>query len=262
MREKMINLKKRLQDNDFSLGSWITLGHTSIAEIMAKAGFDWLAVDMEHSSLTLDQAQQLILVIGLCGAVPLVRVGENNPHLIKRVMDAGAYGVIVPTVNTEEDAQKAVNAVKYAPIGKRSVGLARAQGYGLEFEKYKRWVNKESVVIVQIEHIEAVDNLDDILDVDGIDAFIVGPYDLSASIGIPGEFNDLRFKQALKRIKETAKNHNITAGFHVAAPDVKQVENKIEEGYKFIGFSFDALMLGTICKEMIAKIRAGIKRRV
>lgn len=256
----MINLKKYLQNNEFSLGAWVSLGHTSIAEIMAKAGFDWLVVDMEHSSLTLSQVQQLIQVIQLCQVVPLVRVGENNPLIIKRVMDAGAYGVLVPMVNTKEDAIRAVNAVKYPPIGTRGVGLARAQGYGLEFEKYKKWVNKESIVIVQIEHIDAVNNLDDILDIDGIDAFIVGPYDLSASIGIPGEFNDARFRQAIKRIKETAKRHTVTAGFHVVAPDAAQVELKRKEGYAFIGFSLDVLLLGIMCKENISMIRDGVKR--
>src|SRR3990172_12592200 len=124
----MVNLKEKLKQNKLTIGSWITIGNSSIAEIMAKAGFDWLTVDMEHSAITLHQAQQLIQIIELSGVVPLVRVGENSPNLIKRVMDAGAYGVIVPMVNSKEDAEKAVNAVKYPPVGNRGVGLARAQG--------------------------------------------------------------------------------------------------------------------------------------
>ena len=103
----MVNLKLKLKQNKLTIGSWITLGHPSIAEIMARAGFDWLTVDMEHSAITLQQAQQLIQVIELCGVIPLVRVGENNSNLIKRGMDAGAHGVIVPMVNTKEDAIKA-----------------------------------------------------------------------------------------------------------------------------------------------------------
>ena len=121
-------LKTKLKNNELTIGSWITLGNSSVAEIMAQAGFEWLTIDMEHSVITLDIAQQLIQVIGGYGVVPLVRVGENNPNLIKRVMDAGAYGVIVP-INTKEDAKAAVNAVKYPPIGTRGVGLARVQGY-------------------------------------------------------------------------------------------------------------------------------------
>src|SRR3990172_4566597 len=108
----MVNLKEKLKQNKLTIGSWITIGNSSIAEIMAKSGFDWLTVDMEHSAITLHQAQQLIQVIELCGVLPLVRVDENNPTLIKRVMDAGAHGVIVPMVNTKEEANNAVNAVK------------------------------------------------------------------------------------------------------------------------------------------------------
>ena len=197
----MRSLKTKLENHALTIGSWITLGHPSIAEIMANAGFDWLTIDMEHSAITLDLAQQLIQVIGLCGVVPLVRVGENNPTIIKRVMDAGSHGVIVPMVNSKDDAINAVNAVKYPPAGKRGVGLARAQGYGTTFEKYKEWVDRDSIVIVQIEHIKAVDNLEGILSVDGVDGFIVGSYDLSGSLGIPGEFENPKVIEALDEIQ-------------------------------------------------------------
>lgn len=255
----MKSLKKRLKDRDLTIGSWITLGHTAIVEIMAKAGFDWLVVDIEHSAITLHQAQQLIQVIDLCGVTPLVRVGENSPTIIKRIMDAGSHGVIVPMVNAKDDAIKAVNAVKYPPIGTRGVGLARAQGYGLEFEKYKKWVNKESIVIVQIEHIKAVENMDEILGVDGVDGFIVGPYDLSASIGKPGEFDHPEVKQALKEIKECSKRHSAIPGFHVIPPDASEVDKKIKEGYEFIGFSLDTLFLGIKCREEFSKIKEKIR---
>lgn len=138
----MKSLKTKFVRREITIGSWITIGHQAVAEIMAGAGFDWLTVDMEHSAITLDIAQQLIQTIDLCGCIPLVRVGENNANLIKRVMDAGAYGVIIPMVNTKEDAERAVDAVKYPPIGKRGVGLARAQKYGLGFEEYKKWLEK------------------------------------------------------------------------------------------------------------------------
>ena len=130
-------LKKKFEKKSISIGSWITLAHPAIAEIMAKSGFDWLTIDMEHSAITLSEAQNLIQVIELCQVTPLVRVSENDPTLIKRVMDAGAHGVIVPMVNTVAEAEAAVSAVKYPPVGIRGVGLARAQGYGLEFKKYK-----------------------------------------------------------------------------------------------------------------------------
>lgn len=255
----MKTLKDRLRNKELTIGSWVTIGDTSIAEIMAKAGFDWLVVDMEHSAITLSQAQDLIRVIELSGVTPLVRVEENNEALIKRVMDAGAAGVVVPMVNTPRDAERAVNAVKYPPKGKRGVGLARAQGYGLEFKKYKEWVNKESIVMIQIEHIEAVNNLEDILSIDDIDGFIVGPYDLSASIGKPGDLDNPRLLDIQKRILKIAKNYRVVTGFHVTTPDPAEATKKIREGYKFIGFSLDTLFLGSQCRNGLAKIRKNIK---
>jgi len=252
-------LKNALSTSKVTIGSWITLAHPAIAEIMAKAGFDWLTIDMEHSAITLYQAQQLIQIVELCDVTPLVRVGENNPNLIKRVMDAGAHGVIVPMVNNKDDAIRAVNAVKYPPKGTRGVGLARAQGYGLEFEKYRKWVNKESIVIIQIEHIEAVDNLEEILSVQDIDGFIVGPYDLSASMGIPGEFEHPQVIEVLNRIMEVSQNYNVVLGFHVIPPDAEEVLKKINEGYRFIGFSLDTLFLGAKCKKELLKIKNRIE---
>lgn len=248
-------LKSSLKRNHVTVGSWLTLAHPSIAEIMAKSGFDWLAVDMEHSAITISQAQQLIIVIQLCGVTPLVRVGENTPLLIKRAMDSGAFGVIVPMVNSREDAQRAVEAVKYPPLGTRGVGLARAQGYGMEFNAYKKWLNKNSIVIVQIEHIRAIDNLEDILKVSGVDSFIVGPYDLSASLGHPGEFNKREVKDALKKVERISRLLNIPAGFHVVEPDTAALRRKIKEGYKFLAFSLDTLLLGRFCQESLRKIK-------
>lgn len=249
------SLKKCLNSGCLTVGSWVTIGHPSITEIMAKAGFDWLTVDMEHSAITLHQAQQLIQIIELSGVTPLVRVGENDANLIKRVMDAGAHGVIVPMVNSEEDAIKAVRAVKYPPLGARGVGLARAQGYGFEFERYKEWAKKESVVIVQVEHIDAVNNLEKILSVDGVDAFIVGPYDLSGSMGRPGEFGHPDVVQALERVTEVSSKYDVAAGFHVISPSAEEVVKRINEGYKFVGFSLDTLFLGTKCREEFSKLK-------
>lgn len=251
------NLKEKLKNNKLSVGSWITLRDPAIAEIMSGRGFDWLAVDMEHSVITLDKAQELIRVIGLCKVVPLVRVAENNPVIIKRVMDAGACGVIVPMVNTLGDAQRAVEAVKYPPLGKRGVGLARAQGYGMAFEDYKKWVNRQSIVIVQIEHIEAVDNLDKILSLEHVDGFIVGPYDLSASLGIPGDFKNKKVIKAISSVIRLAKKYNKPAGFHVIQPESKEVFKRIREGYRFIGFSLDTLFLGNKCETELRKLKYG-----
>ena len=255
---KTDNLKKKLKRGEITLGSWITLGNTSIAEIMAKAGFEWLVVDMEHSVITLDIAQQLIQVIEGCGVVPLVRVGENDATVIKRVMDAGAYGVIVPMVNTRKQAEAAVNAVKYPPFGTRGVGLARAQGYGSSFEEYKKWLDKESIVIIQIEHIDAVKNLEEILAVKGVDGCIIGPYDLSGSLGIPGNFEHDDVATALKKVEKTCAEKKISLGYHVIQPDYNLVLEKIAKGYSFMAFSLDILFMGNSCREQINKLKESL----
>ena len=248
-------LKTKLQNNQLTIGSWITLGSTNIAEIMAQAGFEWLTIDMEHSVITIDIAQKLIQVIDGCGVVPLVRVGENNPNLIKRVMDAGAYGVIVPMVNTREQAEAAVNAVKYPPIGTRGVGLARAQGYGFDFDDYAATVNDESVVIIQVEHIDSVNNLEDILSVEGVDGCIIGPYDLSGSLGVPGNFTHPDVLAALERVESVCEKMNVPLGMHVIEPNHGLVVDKIKKGYTFIAFSLDSLILGTSCREQLILMR-------
>ncbi|MDO8581181.1 MAG: aldolase/citrate lyase family protein [Candidatus Omnitrophota bacterium] len=252
---KNFTLKQKIKNSELTIGSWITTNSPNIAEVMLKSHFDWLTIDVEHSALTIGDVQHLVRVIELSGTPALVRVGENNENLIKRVMDTGATGVIVPMVNTKEDALKAVKAAKYPPVGTRGVGLARAQGYGLEFGKYKNWVNQESIVVIQIEHIEAVNNIEDILQVPGLDAFIVGPYDLSASLGVPGEFEDPRVINALKKVIEASKRFKIPAGFHVIPPDVQAMTRKIDEGYRFVAFSLDTLILGEACQKAMAGLR-------
>jgi len=253
----MVNLKKRLQNRDLTIGSWITIDSPVVAEIMARAGFDWLVVDMEHSAITLDGAQNLIRTIDLCGIPPLVRVGHNQPNLIKRVMDAGAHGVIVPMVNSRKEAEQAVASVKYPPRGFRGVGLARAQNYGADFEGYRAWNEDNSLVIVQVEHIEAVKNLTDILAVPGVDGFIVGPYDLSGSLGVPGQFDHPDVLKALQRIKEVTAEQKALAGFHVIPPEPSALQEKKEEGYRFIAFSLDILYLGQSCRQALSALKKG-----
>lgn len=222
-----------------------------VTEIMAHAGFEWLVIDMEHTAITEAEAFHMIQVISLSGNTPLIRVGKNDELLIKRCMDSGAHGVIVPMVLTKEDAEKAVSYVKYPLLGKRGVGLFRAQNYGLSFSEYKDWVEKNSIVIVQIEHIQAVENLEDIMSVDGVDGFIVGPYDLSASMGYPGEFSRKEVKQALNLVKGFMNKSDKPGGYHIVHSDPKQLQLKINEGYRFIAYGVDMIFFAeTIEKEL------------
>ena len=237
----------------FTVGSWITIAHPAIAEIMAKAGFDWLAVDLEHSVITIREAEELIRIIDLCGVVPLVRLTSNDANQIKRVMDAGSHGVIVPMVTSALDAITAIEAVKYPPIGKRGVGLARAHDYGEAFSDYWSWQERSSLVIVQIEHIDAVKNLEEILSVEGVNGYIVGPYDLSASMGIPGQFDHDDFKKAMAEIKRVTTKLKAVGGIHIIEPDPNQLSQKISEGYKFIAYSLDIRMLADACTAGLKK---------
>jgi len=201
-----MSIKSKLRNKELTIGSWITIGNTSIAEILANAGYDWLVVDLEHTTISLEQAGELIRTIELAGVSPLVRLTNNDENQIKRVMDAGAHGIVVPMVKSADDAKYAVAATRYPPLGNRGVGLARAQGYGTSFREYLSWqsdIDEGPVVVVQIEHINAVENLTEILRVEGVDAFIIGPYDLSCSMGIPGEFDNPQFTDVMKNIIET-----------------------------------------------------------
>jgi len=250
----MKSFKQKLKGSKFILGSWMTLGVPAIAEIMVKRGFEWLAIDMEHTSITFSQAEELIRVIDLAGSVPLVRVSENNPVAIKRVMDSGAYGVIVPMVNSSQDAFRAVSSVRYPPQGERGVGLFRAQGYGLDFEQYKKWLTEESVVVVQIEHIKAIENLEEILAVEGVDASIIGPYDLSASMGYPGDYERKEVKRAVERYQNVCRKLNKPAGYHVVPSDANMLKEKIDQGFIFLAFGVDTIFLGSNIKQQLAKL--------
>lgn len=241
--------------NSIEIGSWITLNHTSIAEIMADAGFDWLCVDLEHSVIDYFEAQQLITVIQSKGLKAYVRVGENNARIIKRVLDAGADGIIVPSVNSRQDAIKAVESVKYPPDGKRGVGLARAQNYGFGFEEYRDKKAQEIKLIVQIEHIQAINELEEIIKTDGIDGTFIGPYDLSGSMGKPGDYFSEDVKEAILKYEEIAKKYNKLIGFHVIEPNYNLVLEKIKNGYNFIAFSLDTLFLGSVVKNQMEIIK-------
>ena len=240
---KPLRLKDKLQSGQLTLGSWITLGHPAIAEILARIGFDWLVVDLEHSTISLEQAGELIRVIELSGVAPLVRLTSNDENQIKRIMDAGAHGIVVPMVNSAEDARSAVSATRYAPHGTRGVGLARAQGYGVDFQDYMEWQKNSPVVIVQIEHKAALANLEEILSVPGVDGYLIGPYDLSCSMGIPGEFSHPDMIENLNLIRAAGQKLNVPGGLHIVEPDVDSLSKCIAGGNRFIAYSVDIRML-------------------
>ena len=256
MRE---TVKHALRDRKLTIGSWVTFPEPNVAEVMAQAGFDWLTIDMEHSSIELETAQRLIQVIDLSGGVPLVRLPAIEPWMIKRLMDAGAHGVIGPMVNTAEDARRLVGSMRYPPEGFRGVGLARAQGYGFSFEEYREKNNALAIAIAQVEHKDGVENLEAILEVDGIDAVFIGPYDLSASLGIAGKFDHPDMRVAYNRILSVCREHEVTAGIHVVHPSVEEVHRRVEEGFTLIAYGVDMIMLGAACRDAMTKLE-GLRR--
>ena len=212
-------------------------------------------IDLEHTTISIAEAGELIRVIDLCGVAPLVRLTSNQPDQIKRVMDAGAHGIVVPMVCSVDDSTKAVAATRYAPQGIRGVGLARAQKFGPGFSDYLQWQKDGPVVIVQIEHKDALENLEAIFSVPGVDGFIIGPYDLSCSMGMPGEFERPEFIEAINHILKTGLRMNFPAGIHIVEPDQKRLRQVISEGYSFIGYSADFRILDESARKGIATAR-------
>lgn len=253
-----MSLKTRLARHELTIGSWITLGHPSIAEIMAKAGFDWLVLDTEHSVLELSEVQAIIQVLDGQQCPAIVRLTSNHPDQIKRVMDAGASGIMVPMIKSAEDARAAVNAVYYPPEGTRGVGLARAQGYGASFQAYRQWLRDNAVIIAMIEHIQAIEDIDAILSTPGIDAYIIGPYDLSGSMGRPGELEHPDVQAAIRQILQAGIRHHKAGGVHVIEPDPAILQQRIEQGFTFLGYSLDIRMLDSLCRNHLNIIRTPV----
>ena len=253
-----MQLKSKLAQSEVTIGSWITLGHPSIAEIMATAGFDWLVLDMEHSVLELSEVQMLIQVLDMKKCPAIVRLTSNHPDQIKRVMDAGATGVMIPMVRSAADAEAAVQSVYYPPRGKRGVGLARAQGYGAQFKQYKNWLEENAVVVAMIEHIDAVNTIDSILSVDGIDAYIIGPYDLSGSMGHIGEFDHPEVTSAIEKVLKAGNRLGKPGGIHVVEPNQDELQQRIVAGFSFIGYGLDIRILDTLCRSHIQSIRVNL----
>ena len=237
------------------IGSWLTIGNTSIIEVMADAGFDWLCIDIEHSSIDFEKMKNMIMVIQGKGLKAFVRVGENNKRIIKRVLDSGPDGLIIPNIDSLSDAKKAVEFFNYPPKGTRGVGLSRAQNYGFDFENYRDYKTKNLLLIAQIEHINAIKDLEKIIELDGIDGTFIGPYDLSGSMNKPGQLNDPKVLDAIKSYEIIAKKHSKLIGFHVVPIDYNLVNEKIDEGYNFIGFGFDAYFLGNSIRNQLKNIK-------
>ena len=252
-----MSLKQKLKNNELTIGSWIMMADSMSVEVMALAGFEWLVVDIEHTPIDMETVKTLIITIQAHDMKALVRVSKNEEVVIKKVLDMGADGIIVPMVSSKEDALQAVDYAKYPPVGKRGVGLYRSTKYGTKFKEYKKWVDEELVIIAQIEHIDAVNNIDEILSVDGIDGTIIGPYDLSGSMGYPGEFERDDVKVAVQHVLDRCKEHNMPSGFHVVDTEPEKLNLKIEQGCTFLAYGIDYFFMRDAAINGMQKINKG-----
>lgn len=254
------SLKKKLETQKAVIGSWINTASPIVAELMSCTGFDFLTVDVEHSAINLPQTQALFQAIksGNPNCAPLVRLKGNEYSDTKRYLDAGASGVIAPFINTAEQARALVQSAKYPPEGLRGVGFCRANEYGRVLEEAVCTANQNVFVCVQIEHVDAVKNISEILNVPGIDAMMIGPYDLSASMGITAQFDHPKMISAIEEILSACKKTSVIPGIHVVKPDPMEAVARIREGYRFVAYSLDITMLLNACETGLNQIREAI----
>jgi 2-keto-3-deoxy-L-rhamnonate aldolase RhmA len=223
------------------IGSWVQIGHPANAEILARAGFEWLALDCEHGEAEDADIGNFCRACGPYGVKPLVRVKENAALPIRRALDLGAVGVIVPLVNSAIEAQKAVTAASYPPRGIRGFAWQRGNDWGANFNAYAAGFTP--LVVVMIESRSAVEEIDEILSVSGVDGCLIGPYDLSGSYGIVGETDHDLIRQACLRVATACRAHGKIAGQHIVTPTAANVSNAIEQGYTFIALGMDSYFL-------------------
>lgn len=247
------SFRARLKNGEILYGTMVTLDTPAVSEVLAGVGYDWLFIDGEHGPLETGDLLPILQTVDKQVAC-LVRVPAAGEVPIKKVLDLGAAGVIVPQVNSAEQAADVVRWSRYAPEGSRGVGLARAHGYGATFKEYLDSANDLVSVVVQAEHAEAVENIEEIVQVPGIDSVLLGPYDLSASLGHMGDLDHPEVVAAIDHITRTCQNAGLPLGyFNVTAETVKPF---IEKGYTLIVAGVDTLFLRGAAQKMLSDLKS------
>ncbi len=246
-----IDFRSRLTNRETLVGTLLSLPVPALAEIASDAGLDWLFLDMEHGAIEAGDVAHLIRALGeTCAAI--VRVPENREIWIKKVLDSGADGLIIPHVNTGDEAARAVRWAKFPPAGGRSVGFTRANRYGTKLREDLGSANATTAVIAQVEHVDAVRNIEDILSIAGIDAVFIGPYDLSASLGKPGEIGAPDVREAIETVKRACLAEKIPLG--IFARDLDRASEALQEGYAFICSGIDVDLFAAGMGEIAAAL--------
>ena len=245
-------IKQMLTEKKPVVGGWLQLCSPMVAEHMAHVGYDYLVVDMEHSGLSISEARAMLQAIATTDTVPLVRTAWNDPAMIKCALDSGAYGVVIPMINTNEEAMKAVQACKYPTEGIRGMGGGRMLLYG--GDDYFEHANEEILIIAMIEHIDAINKIDDIMSVPGVDVFYLGPRDLAGSMGLKPIVNntDPKYLKALDHFLEAGKKHKVPMGIFADSPEA--ANQRIAEGFLFIGLGTDTIYLTRSARAALSKI--------
>jgi 4-hydroxy-2-oxoheptanedioate aldolase len=247
-------VKALLKAGKPAIGVAMMLPSPPAAEILAQAGFDWLWIDMEHAATNLETVHRMIQATQGTETVPIVRVAWNLHWLAKPVLDMGAMGVIMPQVNSKQEAVDAVQALRYPPEGVRGLYAGPAAlRWGLSVPEYLKIANNEIMAILLIEHIEAVNHIDEILTVPGIDLIFVGPGDLSASMGLLGQMTHTRVEDAIQKVLAAAKKAKVPAGTMAVTPD--DANKRIQQGFQSILVGFDTGFLTSGAKGILGQIK-------
>jgi len=234
-------LKRDLAAGKVCIGATITMSNPVVAEILSHIGFDWLWFETEHTAMSIESVLTMLQATNGSDVSTVVRVPWNDKTMIKRVLDTGPDGIIIPLVNTKEEAEMAVRAMKYPPWGERGAGLARAQCYGMHMGEYLQTANDEVMTILMIEHIDAVNNIEEIIRVKGVDTVMIGALDLSGSMGILGQTGDERVENAIQKVLAACKVVNMPCGIIAGSPEV--ANKRIKEGFQNIILGLDVLYL-------------------
>ncbi|HAV63663.1 MAG TPA: 2-dehydro-3-deoxyglucarate aldolase [Verrucomicrobiales bacterium] len=243
---KQNSVRHRLKEREATFGTWLTLPDPVAARLLATSGFNWITVELEHTPTTFETAALCYAMIAAGGTVPLARVPINSTENIKRVLDTGAWGVIVPMVNSRTEAEAAVAAARFPPLGRRSVGgQLNAANFDTDQATYRRRANDEILVVLMIEHVEGIANAEAIISTPGVDAVFIGPNDLLNSMGkMPSfESEEPDFTQGIAKVRDLCRRHGVAAGIHVLTPEAAR--RRVAEGFQFIALGSDAgFMLG------------------
>ena len=232
-------LKRDLAAGRVSLGATITINSPAIVEMLSRVGLDWLWIDTEHTALTLENVVTMLQAANGSNASTVIRVPWNDKTMIKRALDVGPDGILVPLINTRQEAEDAVRAMKYPPVGERGAGLGRAQSYGMHMGEYLQAANDEVLVIAQIEHVTAVENIDEIVSVEGLDSVFVGALDLSGSMGKLGQTDDPEVEAAVQTVLAAAQRAGVSCGIVALGPDAANA--RIAQGFTSVIVGIDVL---------------------